>query len=110
RLAHDAAAQAEDVHVVVLDSLAGRERVLNQGRPDARHLVGCDARPHAAAADRHAAVNLAPCHGPGQRDDVVRIVIVLIERGRTEIDYLETGGAQIFGDSLLQGESTVIPG
>ena len=59
---HGPAAHAEDVHVIVLDALPGREMVVDQRGADARNLVGADRRADAAAADRHAAVHLSRCH------------------------------------------------
>ena len=52
----DARADAEDVHVVVLDALVGRERVVAGGRTHARHLIRRHAGADATAAEEHAAV------------------------------------------------------
>ena len=56
-------AERQDVHVVVLDALVGRVRVVADGRPDAADLVRGDARPDAGAADQDAAVGLAVADG-----------------------------------------------
>ena len=48
----DAGAEAEHVHVVVLDTLARGVRVVAHARAYARDLVGRHARADAAAADR----------------------------------------------------------
>src|SRR5437868_15057976 len=53
-LADDARADAEDVHVVVLDGLVRRVRVVAHARPDAGELVGRDADADAAPAEADA--------------------------------------------------------
>src|SRR5262249_22395982 len=57
---HGPAAHAEDVHVIVLDSLSGRAVIVDQSGSDARDLVGTDRGADAAAANRRAAVHLSP--------------------------------------------------
>ena len=52
-------AERQDVHVVVLDALVGRVRVVADRGPDAADLVRGHARPDAGAADQDAAVGLA---------------------------------------------------
>lgn len=49
-VSHDLAAQAQYVHVVVLNTLRGRVDVVTQASPDPLYLVGGDAGAHAAAA------------------------------------------------------------
>ena len=48
---HHPAADAEDVHIVVLDSLVSRVVVLHQPGTHSRNLVGTDRGADAAAAD-----------------------------------------------------------
>src|SRR5262249_52558488 len=78
--AHDPPAQAQDVHVVVLDPLADRVMVVAQAGPDPSHLVGGHGRPDPATADDDPAVELAGRHGAGERNDVVGVVVVRIAR------------------------------
>ena len=59
RRPHRPAAHAEDVHVIVLDALPGREVIVDQAGANTRNLVGADRRADAAAADRHAALHLS---------------------------------------------------
>src|SRR5215831_12885046 len=47
------AAHTQDVHVIVLDALLGREVVMDQCGTDAVNLVGTHRRADVAAADRH---------------------------------------------------------
>src|SRR6267142_3137896 len=54
RRSHRPAAHAEDIQVIVFDSLAGREVIVNERGANARHLVGTDGRADAAATDRQA--------------------------------------------------------
>src|SRR5688572_11111203 len=90
---HRPAAHANNVHVIVLDPLPGREVVVNDGGANARDLVGTDRCADAAAADRHAALYLSRHHGPSQRDDEVRIVVARVQAMRSEIDDLMPRGA-----------------
>src|SRR5258708_31698252 len=55
---HGPAAHTNDVHVVVLDALPGREVVVDQGGADTRNFVGAHGGPDAAAANRDAPLHL----------------------------------------------------
>ena len=55
----DPRAERQDVHVVVLDALVRRVRVVADGGAHAADLVRGDARAHAGAADQDAALRLA---------------------------------------------------
>src|SRR5262249_22969353 len=76
------AAHTQDVQVIVLDPLPGREVVVDERRTDTPHLVGAHRRTHAAAADRHPTFHLQGGNGPCERDDIVGIVIVLAQAMR----------------------------
>ena len=76
RGADGAAAHAEDVHVIVLDALPRREMVVDETGADAGHFVGADRRADAAAADRHAAFDLARDDCLAERHDEIGIVVV----------------------------------
>src|ERR1035441_4294882 len=66
RIPDHLAAQANYVHVVVLDTLPRRKTFVDQAGPHARHLVGGNARTHATTADCNPAFHLAACNGTGQ--------------------------------------------
>ena len=55
---HGPAAHTNDVHVVILDALPGREVVVDQGGADTRNFVGADGGAYAAAANRDAPFHL----------------------------------------------------
>ena len=74
--------------MIVLDSLPGREMVMDQRRADPAHLVCAYRSAHAAAADRDSTLYLRCCYGASQRKNIVRIVIAIIQRVRAEIDNL----------------------
>src|SRR5262245_1271351 len=59
------AAHTEDVHVIVLDALLGREMVMDQCGADAVNLVGAHRRANSAATDGHTAVHLSGDHRLG---------------------------------------------
>src|SRR5438128_11088217 len=64
--AHDSRAEAEHVHVVMLDTLVGRVMVMAEPRADAAVLVGGDGGAHAAAADENAALGPPFLDGAGE--------------------------------------------
>src|SRR5690242_18397512 len=72
-LAHDLGADAEDVHVVVLDTLVGRVRVVAGRGADARDLAGSHRGAHARAADENAALGIASPDGRADLPGLVRI-------------------------------------
>ena len=77
---HGSSAHANDVHVIVLDALPGREMVVDQTGADTRDFVGAHRRADAAAADRDAAFHFLGGHRPGERNDEVRIVVAGAQR------------------------------
>src|SRR5271165_5041136 len=92
RRSHGPATQAEDVHVIVLHPLAGREMVMDQRGAHAGDLIGTHRCADAAAADCDATLDLPCRHSPGERDDKVRIVVIRVQTDRTEIDNLMSRG------------------
>src|SRR4030095_14349873 len=83
-----AAADADHIHVVVLDTLRSGEMVVYQRGVRSGHLVGADRGADAAAANRDPALERFCRHRLGERDDEVRIVVVRVQRARSEIDYV----------------------
>src|SRR5262249_23388064 len=71
----DATAHTNDIHMIILDSLTGREVIEDQTGADARNLVGADGCAHAAAAHRHSALHLTGRHRPSEWNNKIRIVI-----------------------------------
>ena len=107
---HGPAAHADNVHVVVLNPLSGREVVVHQRGTHSWYLVCADRRAHAAAADSHAAFYLALGHGPGERDDKIGLVVALIQGIGAEIDYLMSGAAELRDQLFFQTKPTMIRG
>src|SRR5215831_18198363 len=73
RLADDLRAEAEDVHVVVLDALMGRIRIVADRRPDPVDLARGDRRPDARAADEDAALRLPAPDRLADRARAIRV-------------------------------------
>jgi hypothetical protein len=96
--------------VIVLNPLLGREVVVDDCCADAPHLVGAHRRAHAATADCHSAFNLVGGDGPGERDDVVGIVIALAQAMSAEIDDLIPRSAKPAEQFFLQTKPAVIGG
>ena len=72
--ADDLRAEAEHVHVVVLDRLVGAVEVVADRRADAGHLAGRDRRAGARAADEDAALGLAALDRLADLARLVRVV------------------------------------
>jgi hypothetical protein len=102
------AAYTEDVHVIVLDALPGREVVVDQRCADSAHLVCAYGSAHATAADRHSTLHFRCCEGTSQRKNIVRIVIALIEGVCAEIDNLMCCSPKPHDQLFFQAETTVI--
>ena len=61
-----AAAEADDVGVIVLARQSGRQRVMNKGGTNVGVSVGGDGNADAAAADEHAALGLPSFMAPAR--------------------------------------------
>ena len=59
---------------------------MNESSPHAGNLVGSDGCADATAAQGQAAVDLSLCHGMGQGNDEIGIVVAGIELEGTEIN------------------------
>ena len=79
-------AERQDVHVVVLDALVRRIRVVADGRPDAAHLVGGHRRADARAADEDPALRLAGDDRVTEPLGEVRVVVVRVGAVAAEVD------------------------
>jgi hypothetical protein len=101
-------AHADDVHVVILNSLLGGEVIMNQPGADPGNLVRTDRGADAAAADRDAALYLPGSDRAGLRYDEVRIIVTRIYAVRSKIDHVVPGFAKMSNQLLLQTKSTVI--
>jgi hypothetical protein len=104
------ATHADDVHVVVLDTLPGGKVVVYQTGADSRDFVRAYRSPNTAAADSHAAFDLSFRHGLCKRDHEVRIIVVGIETMGAEIDHFMPRRAKMRDQVFLQGKSTMIGG
>ena len=109
-VAKHTAAQADQVHVVVLDSLVRRKGFMNQAGPHARHLISDDTGTDATAADGHSAIHIPTSDCTGQRHNKIRIIVIRIRSAVAEIDYLMTGRAQPSDELFLQFKSAVVGG
>src|SRR5689334_3298592 len=85
---HNPAADTEEVHIVVLDSLVSRVVVLNQAGPDPRNLVRTDRGADSTAAHSYTAFHLPGSNRLSERDDEVGIIVSRIQAERPHIDDL----------------------
>src|SRR5215469_17581477 len=86
RRSHRSTTHADNVHVIVLDPLPGREVIMDQRGAHAGNLVGTHRCPDAAAADRDAAFDLSGRDSAAEWGDKVRIVVAGAQVVCTEID------------------------
>jgi hypothetical protein len=102
------AAQAKDIHVVVLHALASRKIVMTQGRSYSGHLIRRHRSADSAAAKQDTPFYLPArdrlCEGNGK----IRIVVVRVVSFVPEIHDLMSFLFQPRGQVLLHVEATVI--
>jgi hypothetical protein len=84
------------------------ENLVDQAGPHARHLVGGNARTHAATADGHAAVHLAASNCTGQGHNKIRIVIIRLRLAVAEVGYSIVSLTQHRAQVLLQLKTSMI--
>jgi hypothetical protein len=94
-------AETKDIHVVVFDALTGRKHVMDQSGADPRDLIRGDRGSDAAAAQRHASLDLARRDSPRQGDDEIRVVIRRVQLIRTKVCDLMARLAQRLGQFVL---------
>src|SRR5262245_28270278 len=102
------APHANNVHVVVLNPLPGREVVVHQAGTNTRYLVCAHRRTDAATADCHPALDRSGHHSSSERDNEVGIVVVRVEAMRPEIDELMPRSAETSNQFFLQTKPTMI--
>src|SRR5215831_5246924 len=108
--ANRASAHTDDLHIIVLDALLGREMIVDETGVNAFNLVGAHRRADAAAADRDAAIDVTSEHRSCERYDVVRIVVARVQAMGTEINHLIPCRADLANQFFLQAISAVIRG
>ena len=104
-----AAAEADDVGVVVLAGQRGRGHVVDHGGPDAGDLVGGDGDADAGAAGADTQLGPPVGHGPPDRRPVVGVVDRDRRRRRCRGRRPRgPGSARCAAEDLLQGEPGVV--
>src|SRR5262245_7259786 len=99
-----AATDADDVHVVVFDTLRRRKMIMDQPGPDTGNLVRADRGPHTAAADGNTTLDRSCRYGLSERNDEIRIVVVRGQRVGAEIYDVVSRCAKSCTQILLQAE------
>jgi len=105
---HGAPPHAEDVHVVILNSLLGREMIMNQAGPYTLGFIGTDRGPHTTATNRNTPLHLTSNHCSGQRRDIIGVIIARIQLMSPEVDNFMTRSFQLGDELLLEFKSAVI--
>jgi hypothetical protein len=110
RRSHSPAAHTDNVHVIVLDSLLGREVVVDQTGTNTYNLIGTNGRTNAAATDCHATLYVAGGDSLRERNDEIGVVVGGVKAVSAEIHYLMAGCTKLGNKFFFQAESTVIGG
>src|SRR3990172_4418676 len=103
----NARAQAEHIHVVVLDSLPRREGIVADRRAHTRDLVRRYRSAHAAPAEEQPAIGLAPHHRLAHRLGEVRVIDRLLAV-RAQVEHLVPEPSQLIDSRLLQNKPGVV--
>src|SRR5258708_59614 len=74
----DSSTKADDVHIIILDSLMRRKNFMHQRCTNAGYLVGSETGTYATAADRDTPLSLSAGDCLGQGQDEVRKVVCRI--------------------------------
>ena len=101
RWPHSPAAHADDIHVVILNSLAGREMIVNESCTDADNLVGADRRAYATTADCDTAKYVTRGYGTREWNNYVGIVVRGVQLMSTEINHIMASRPQLIEQLLL---------
>src|SRR5262245_3935972 len=107
---HSPSAHAQNIHVIVFDSLLSRKVIVHQRGANPFHLIGADGCTYPTAADRHAPFHFARDNCVSERDDKVWIVVHVIEDVCAEVGNLVASSTQLRNQLFLKSESTVVSG
>src|SRR6476620_4719437 len=91
----DPGTERDDVHVIVLDALVGREGIVTKRTTHSGQLAGGDAGPDTAPADDHPALGLAARDRATHRGRDVRVVVARYELRGVAVDDLESARLQL---------------
>ena len=108
RMTDHETAEADQIEIIIFDSLMRGEGIVDEAGADAGHFVGDDACADATAADRHSTLHFSGGNGTRQRHDEIRVVIRWRELEIAIINDLRTGLTQHHSKILLQLMATMI--
>jgi hypothetical protein len=94
-------AERKDIHVVVLNALVSGEHVMDETRAHTGNLVGADGGSHATAAERYSTINRAGGYGPGQWDNVIRVIVSGAQLMSAEVHDLVARASEQLRDLFL---------
>src|SRR6266850_5810599 len=109
-LPDDPGAEAEDVHVVVLDPLMGGVGVVEEPGADAGELVGGHRHAHAAAADDDAALDVAAPQRAADRFREIGVVVGLRGIVSAKVAHVVARRREVGDENLLERVAGVIRG
>jgi len=98
--ANRAATHTEDIHMIILHALPGREMIMNKTGTNTGYLVRSHRRADSAATDGQATFDLAGSNSLCQWNDEVGIIIGRVQMMSAKVNHLMTGLAKL-GDDLL---------
>ena len=105
--ANDPAPNAQDIHIIMLNSLVSRVGIVTNRSSDTRNFIGRHAYPYTTPTNHDAAICPAFNNFFGNRDSKVRIVTTLAAVGTT-VSQRDYCSMESLSDNLLEGEACVI--
>src|SRR6476646_1991651 len=106
--ADDVRAEAEHVHIVVLDPLMGGVDVVADGGADARKLAGGDRGADAGTTDEHATVGLAADDRPAELARLYRVVHADRIGIGAEVDDVVTERRELLEHTFAESDASVV--
>src|SRR5499426_3243141 len=85
---YGAAAHAEHVHMIIFDTLTGREMIVDEPGANARHFVGTYRRADSTAANSQTSIHLAGRDGLRERHYEVGIIVRRVQAMSAEVHHL----------------------
>src|SRR5262245_39875590 len=101
-------ADAEDVHVVVLDSLVRGVRVVADRGPDTSELAGRDRGADSRAADEDTAISAPVLDRLADLGRLVGVVDLRLRRVRSEVDHLVSQSLDFLEHARAQLDPAVV--
>lgn len=106
--AHDSAAKTDDVHVIIFNALSGRIVVPADSRSSPGYFVCGNGCAYTAATQENSTIDNSARNRASQWNREIRVVIIAVIGGVSEVDYLVVLVVQELYEFLFHFKSAVI--